>query len=113
MAAKTSFQKPKISGLNNFEKRQGSKAVKMIYLFNCPKWLTWFLDPIGATIEIQRKMRMDEAEERFTRQQMEQIRIREQHIQRQIRRQQPARQATPTPPCKKMINQLELTLKYF
>lgn len=70
---------------------------------NYPKWLTWFLDPIGATIEIQRKMRMDEAEERFTRQQMEQIRIREQHIQRQIRRQQPARQATPTPPCKKMI----------
>jgi len=55
-------------------------------------------DPIGATIEIQRKMRMDEAEERFTRQQMEQIRIREQHIQRQIRRQQPPRQATPTPP---------------
>ena len=56
-------------------------------------------------------MRMDEAEERFTRQQMEQIRIREQHIQRQIRRQQPARQATPTPPCK--TNQLEFTLKYF
>jgi|ERR1711962_212831 len=54
-------------------------------------------DPIGATVEIQRKMRMDEAEERFTRQQMEQIRIREQHIQRQIRR-QPARQPTPTPP---------------
>ena len=62
--------------------------------------ITDFSDPIGATIEIQRKMRMDEAEERFTRQQMEQIRIREQHIQRQIRRQQPPRQATPTPPCK-------------
>ena len=39
MAAKTIFQKSKLSETNNFEKKQGSKAVKMIYLFKIPKAL--------------------------------------------------------------------------
>lgn len=54
------------------------------------------IDPIGATVEIQRKIKMDEAEERFTRQQMQR------HLmQQQIRRRQhlqPPQHVAPPPP---------------